>query len=134
MAYKCKVGTIKGSDYAEVMKKARQIFHGLEKNPKREAHIRSAYFRDQKIFLNSFWGHLNTKSPRDKMRRLRFYSCAIELIMNSRLDPEIPFKNEDERLYRFSGLSADGQLFTVQIREELKTSKKYFTSVFPRID
>lgn len=127
--YRCKQEIIKATDYAETVKKARRIYHDLER--KRDPFVRSAYFEKDKIFINTFWDHLKPKPQRDRRRRLKFYGCALELIQRSRVKPESPFRTKSENLYRFSGESADGQKFVVQIREESKTGRKYFTSVFP---
>ena len=129
--YKCKRAVIKGENYAEIVKKARRIYHELTRQTKRDPFIRSSYFDKEKVFLNPFWSHINIKRQKDRKRRLVFYGCAIELIIENRTLPDIPFKSKTEQLFRFKGVSADGQEFTVQIREELRTGKKYFTSVFP---
>ncbi len=129
--YKCKQETIRGENYAEIVRKARRIYHDLSRQTRRDPFIRSPHFNKEKVFLNSFWDHLNTKRQKDRKRRLKFYGCAIELIERNRLRPGAPFKSKTEQLFRFKGISADGQQFIVQIREELKTGRKYFTSVFP---
>lgn len=36
-----------------------------------------------------------------------------------------------EALHRFAGLTKDKELFYVQIKEDLRTDRKYFMSVFP---
>lgn len=129
--YQCKQELIKGDNYAEIVKKARRIYHILSRQTRRDPFVRSPYFNKEKVFLNSFWNHLNTKRQKDRKRRLVFYGCAIELIVENRTQPDTPFKSKNERLFRFKGVSADEHQFTVQIREELSTGKKYFTSVFP---
>ena len=129
--FKCKQEVIKGENYAEIVRKARRIYHTHSRQTRRDPFVRSPYFNKEKVFLNTFWNHINTKRQKDRKRRLVFYSCAIELIEGSRIQPEAPFKSKTEQLFRFQGLSADSQQFIVQIREELKTGKKYFTSVFP---
>jgi len=129
--YKCKLETIRGENYAEIVRKARRIYHDLSRQTRRDPFIRSFYFNKEKVFLNSFCGHLNTKRQKDRKRRLKFYGCAIELIERNRLRPEAPFKSKSEQIFRFKGVAADSQQFIVQIREEMKTGRKYFTSVFP---
>jgi hypothetical protein len=131
-AFNCQSKSLPGSQYAELAKQARKLFHEIEKMTKRQPYIRSPYFDKEKIFLNSFWQHLEKKGLRDKARRLKLYNCAIELIGNSRLGPSNePYKSDTEILYRFLGLSADNRKFVVQIREDRKSGQKYFSSVFP---
>ena len=69
------------------------------------------------------------------MRRLRFYGCALDLIRNSKKQPELaPIDDLDkstETLYRFFGQSKDGERFAVQIKEDKRSGEKYFISVFP---
>lgn len=129
--YRCRQGVVGGKDYAEIVRKARHIYHDIARQTKREPFIRSAYFDKDKVFLNSFWTHLNTKRQNDRKRRLRFYACALELIQNTRIKPEIVHETMSELIYRFSGLTASEESFIVQIRQETKNGRKYFTSVFP---
>lgn len=123
-----------GSDFREVYSKATNIFDTIKKKSKRKTHIRSAYFKKQKIFLDYFWSHMfNNTNPRDRLRRLKYYAAALELIRKSTLDPESkenPNKS-GEILHRFGGQTKDGHLFVVQIKEIKKSSQKYFISVFP---
>ncbi len=45
--------------------------------------MRSAYFNKEKIFLDLFWTHLFMKqNQRDRLRRIKFFAVAIDLIMN----------------------------------------------------
>lgn len=116
------------------MKLARQEFHYIQKRtPRRQAHVRSLYFGKDKVFINQFWDHLNQKNRRDKVRRLRLYTCAIDLICNTRLVPDTTQNpnNSDESLHRFGGKTATGELFYVQIKENKKSNRKDFMSVFP---
>ncbi|MDP3992906.1 MAG: hypothetical protein Q8Q05_01690 [bacterium] len=130
--YRCKTKTLPGTQYAELNRAARKIFHEIEKKTKRQPYIRSPYFDKDKIFIKSFWDHLVTKGMRDKARRVKFYSCALELIKeNKSSKPEKIFESKREEIYRFAGISADERKFSIQIRHDLKTGHKYFTSVFP---
>ena len=36
-----------------------------------------------------------------------------------------------ELVHRFAGITADGELFYVQIKEDKRSDNKYFMSVFP---
>ena len=96
--------------------------------------MRSAYFDKQKIFLGLFWQHLHEKeNVRDKVRRLKYYPCAIELIQKSRVEPtskENP-NRPGEIVHRFAGSTPDNELFFVQIKEDKRTNQKLLMSVFP---
>ncbi len=129
--YQCKTKIFSGTDYAEVLAPARQLFHQYEANTRRQANIRSPLFGKDKVFLAAFWEHLAKKNRKDKTRRLKFYACALELITKANIPPESePYKDKQARLYRYRGQVAGGQRFTVQISQN-KNGRKYFTSVFP---
>jgi len=133
IVYKTKTQKFGGTSYKEVIKKARKAFHDIEKRSKRSAYLRSAYFKKEKIFLNLFWDHINQKSPRDRVRRLKFLDCAFELIENSVHKPASKKNpnNKNEILHRFGGITSAGELYYVQIKESVKTGRKDFVSVFP---
>ena len=132
--YQTKAGKIPGTDFREVNGKAMEIFDVIKNRSKRKPHIRSAYFRKQKVFLDFFWNHIHTnKNPRDRLRRLKYFEAALKLIRESRLSPESkenPNKS-GEILHRFAGKTKEGDVFMVQIKEFKKNSQKYFISVFP---
>jgi len=70
---------------------------------------------------------------KEKVKRLKYFSAAIEVIKNSRNKPIIkqnPNK-KTEILYRFAGLTKEKYFFLVQIKEDKKNDKKYFMSCFP---
>jgi hypothetical protein len=132
--YKSKSLIIPGTSLGEVIKTARKQYHTIQKRtPRRVPYVRSKYFTKDKIFINSFWDHANQKSPKDRVRRIKLFPCAIEIIRNSPLAPDTVQNpnNPDESLHRFYGQSADGIFFTVQIKENKKTGRKDFISVFP---
>jgi hypothetical protein len=133
IVYKTKAKKLGGTSYREVIKKARFAYNEIEKRSKRIAHLRSAYFKKEKIFINLFWDHLNQKSPKDRVRRLKLLPCAFELIEGSTRKPtsKINPNNNKEILHRFGGITADEELFYVQIKEIIKTGRKDFISVFP---
>lgn len=132
--YQTKAGKIPGTDFHEVHKKAFDLYEQIRRRTKRRAYIRSIYFKKDKIFLALFWEHLWDKHKwQDRMRRLKFYAAALELIQNSRSEPkskENPNK-PGEMLHRFAGSSKEKELFYVQIKEDKSTGQKYFISVFP---
>jgi hypothetical protein len=132
--YKTKYGKIAGSSHAEVLRLARYEYHKAQKRtPRRQAHIRSSYFKKDKIFINQFWDHLSQKHPRDQLRRLKFYLCALDLIRNTNLAPDTIFSKDDlgTLLHRFHGITKDGERFSVQIKQNKRTDRKDFISVFP---
>lgn len=133
--YKCKQDRLPGSSYKELIKLARREYHTIQsRSPRRIPYVRSAYFTKDKIFINNFWDHLSQKNAKDRVRRLRLYSCAIELIRNSKYTPltlQNP-NNIDETLHRFDGDTSSGDKFSVQIKENKKTNRKEFISCFPR--
>lgn len=132
--YRCKAEQLRGSSLDEIMKQARRDYHTIQKrSPRRAPYVRSSYFRKDKVFINNFWDHLNQKSPRERVRRLKLYRCAIELIRNNTYASD-SFQNPvnaDEMLHRFYGISGEGQKFAVQIKDNKKTNRKDFLSVFP---
>ena len=133
-AYQTKIRKLTGTDFREVHQKAFDFYRQLKRKTKRRPYIRSAFFQKQKIFLELFWHHLfEKKNWRDRVRRLKYFPCAIELIQHSRFEPaskENPNK-PSEILHRFAGRTKDGDLFFVQIKENKRTSQKWLISVFP---
>jgi len=130
--YKTKSKKISGTSYGEIMRNAFKVFDEIKKKTKRRPYIRSAYFKKEKVFLDYFREHLFQKLPKERVRRLRYFKAACELIKDSKLGPVE--KNESfekkEVLYRFAGLTAEKDLFYVQIKEDKRT-RKYFMSCFP---
>lgn len=131
--FRVKARKLAGSDYEEVYRKAYQIYKPLKNRTRRRPYIRSAYFNKQKIFLRLFWEHLSQKFLRERVRRLKYFACALELMQHSRCEP-VSKENVDrtsEILHRFEGETSDGEHFFVQIKEQKKDGGKWFMSVFP---
>jgi len=135
--YQAKSNKLAGSNYKEVRESAMFVFHKIASKTKRKPYVRSAYFREnkkkQKIFFDYFWEHLFQKNPKERMKRLKYFQAALEVIAESRNHP-IAEKNhykKNETLYRFSGLTRDKSLFFVQIKKDEKTGKRYLMSCFP---
>jgi hypothetical protein len=129
--YQCKNKKLSGTSYGAIYPHAMAIFRKIKSKTKRRPYARSAYFKKEKVFLDYFWEHLHQKNMRDKVRRLKFYACAIELIEKSKCEPKVmenPNK-KTEILYRFSGKSKERETFTVQIKKD-KRKQKFFMSVF----
>lgn len=132
--YHTKIAKLKGTDYHEVCRRAHNYYSELNRGNRRKPYARSTYFNKDKIFLELFWHHLFEKKNRgDRIRRLKFLPCAIELIKKSHINPTSK-ENVDkpkEILHRFEGMSLEKDLFFVQIKEEKKSGKKWLMSVFP---
>lgn len=132
--YHAKSAKLKGTSYREVLKKAFTYYRAIQNTTKRKPYVRSSYFNKSKIFLELFWHHLFiNKNRADRVRRMRFLPCSIELIRKSHIHPtfkENPNK-AGEILYRFKGLSPEKDLFFVQIKEHKRSGKKWLISCFP---
>lgn len=131
--YKSKLQKIPGRSYIDVERAARALHNKHAHSTKRTPYIKSAYFDKDKIFIDVFWSHLNQKPRADRKRRLKLYAAALDLIQNSRMAP-VDKRNpngKNETVYRFAGITANDELFYVQIKQDNKTSSKYFMSVFP---
>lgn len=130
--FQTKAKRASGTNYGEVYGKAKKAYQTIADKTKRRPYIRSPYFKKDKIFLDYFWEHLHQKNWKDRIRRLKLYACALELIKNSRDEP-ITKQNPNkpsETLHRFAGITKDKELFFVQIREDKKRKQKDFMSVF----
>jgi len=125
---------VSGEDLRIIYKKSYSFYKNLKAKTRRMPYVRSAYFNKEKIFLELFWRHLNDKKNfRDKVRRARYFPCAIELIEKTRIEPmsrENPNKRS-EIFHRFLGVSRDKYLFVVQVKERKKSGNKWLMSVFP---
>ncbi len=132
--YQTKTKKLSETNYSEVKKHAAFILNQIKKRTKRRPYIRSAYFNKQKIFFDYFWIHLSQKNLRERIRRLRYFPCALDLIRNSRIVP-VSIENADNRnemLHRFTGKTKDKEVFFVQIKESKRGDKKYLMSCFPK--
>ncbi|MFH1482006.1 MAG: hypothetical protein ABIE46_00630 [Patescibacteria group bacterium] len=132
--YKTKISKLSGSDYKEVSKKAFGLYTEIKKKTKRRPYVRSVYFNKSKIFIELFWLRIwENQNFRDKIRRIKYFPCAIELIQKCKFDPaskQNPNKST-EVLHRFAGTTKENDLFYVQIKEDKKTGEKWLMSVFP---
>jgi len=123
-----------GTSYSELVRNARRTFHKIQRlTPRRQAYVRSAYFSKDKVFVTLFWDHLKQKHTAEQLRRLKFYDPAIDLLRHTTASPETIFSkdNMDVLLHRFYGETKDGFRFFVQIKEQKRTGRKDFISVFP---
>src|SRR3989338_9964403 len=131
-AYPVKSPPLSGTDFHEIRRQSFGLYQEIKRKSKRRPHVRSAFFEKDKIFLEIYWQHLFDQSNwRDRMRRLRFYPCAIELIQHSRFEPtskENP-NNRSEIFHRFTGITRDHVIFHVQIKEDKNTDQKFLISI-----
>jgi len=134
ISYKSKYGKLPGSSYNELAPLARKEYQLIKKLTKRQPYVRSSYFTKDKIFLSLFWEHLAQKHRADRASRLKLYLCALDLLRHSKLAPDTIFSadNRDVLLHRFLGETKDGELFYVQVKENKRTGRKDFMSVFPK--
>lgn len=132
--YKTRYGKLPGSSYDEVAPLARKEFQRIKRLTKRQPYVRSAYFARDKIFLSLFWEHLAQKHRGDRTSRLKLYLCAIELLRHSKHAPDTIFSagNLHTMLHRFTGETNEGEQFYVQVKEDKRTGRKDFMSVFPK--
>lgn len=132
--YQARAKKLPGTSYKEIYKYAITLFREIRRKTKRRPYIRSAYFNKEKIFLGLFWQHLEDHLHyNDRVRRLKYFVCGLELIQNSKLSPaskENPHK-PSEMLHRFTGLDKNGEMFHVQIKEDKHTREKFLISIFP---
>lgn len=131
--YKSKKKIIPGKNYRDLLKISLTIYKVITLRTKRNPYIRSAYFGKQKIFLGLFWSHLYQKYEKDRVRRLRYFDCAMDLVRYSTYSPTSinNNKNKNEILHRFFGMVKTGEKFIVQIKENKKTNRKDLISIYP---
>ena len=132
--YKTKAKKFPGTYFRIVHKQAFGLYIKISKKTKRRAYIRSAYFDKEKIFLDLFWHHLFEKPNwRNRVKRIQYYACALELIQNSSFKPNCARNpnNSQEMLYRFYGTTPNAEFFCVQIKETKKKKQKFLISIYP---
>lgn len=133
-AYRTKSVKIPGTEFGEVHQKALNLYRQIKTHSKRRTYVRSAYFKKDKIFIDIFWHHLFEKPNwKDRVRRLKFFPAAIEVIRHSKFIPasEENRNKRSEMLHRFAGITDDNELFYVQIKEEINSGQKFLISIFP---
>lgn len=130
--YQSRYSKLTGSSYLELERKARKLYNEVAKRTKRNAYIRSKYFKKDKIFIKLFWEHLSQKKQGDRRRRLEYYQCALDALRNTDVKPEIkPNPNhKNEIVYRFFARTKEGSQFYIQVKQD-KRGNKHFISVFP---
>lgn len=128
------MGLLPGTSYEEVQAIARKEHNKVIALTKRQPYVRSAYFNKSKIFLSVFWEHTMQKGRKTRTKRLKLYSAAIDLMRNSRHEPEtIIEKNSlSVLLHRFYGITKDGIEYCVQVKQNKRSGRLDFMSVFER--
>ena len=133
-AYQTKTAKLVGTDFREVHEKVLAFYRLIKKGTRRKPYVRSAYFKKDKVFLDLFWAHLFEKQNwRDRVRRMKFFPAAIELIRKSKTEPiskENP-NRKSEILHRFAGITSKQDIFYVQIKENKQGGAKWLMSVYP---
>lgn len=74
------------------------------------------------------------KHPKERRKRLKFYKAAIDLLRHATETPDTIFdaKNKDTLLHRFHGITKEGKEYSVQVKEDKRSGRKDFMSVFDR--
>lgn len=132
-AYQCKTKSLSGHRFVDIIPQARKLLRALQKQTKRRSYVRSTYFHKDKIFFDFFWQHMQGKSVVDRARRLKYLSCALELLQKSRIDP-ITFMDENHPgviKHEFRGNAPDGTIFSVIVQEDRKTNRKQLLTLYP---
>jgi hypothetical protein len=133
--YQSKASQIPGTSYKDVCAVARREHNKIENSTKRNPYVRSTYFTRQKIFISPlFWNHLSQKHLKNQTKRLKLYNAAIDLMRKSRCEPDTVFDggNKSVLLHRFYGVTKDKVEFCVQVKENKRTGRKDFMSVFDK--
>lgn len=131
--YQSKAALLPGTSYNEVLPLARREYGKIENLTKRQPYVRSAYFSKNKIFVYLFWPHVLQKNIEKRTKRLRLFNAAIDLLRKSRCEPYTIIRHGNY-LHRFSGVTKDGKEFYVQVKQDKKTGRLDFISVFPKKD
>jgi hypothetical protein len=132
--YQSKTRLLPGTSYEEVQNVARKEHRKVIAFTKRQPYARSAYFNKNKVFLSVFWEHTMQKNRNIKTSRLKLYTAAIDLIRNSRHNPEtiIEKNNPSILLHRFYGITKEGVEYCVQVKQHKRTGRLDLMSVFKR--
>lgn len=130
--YQSKAGLLPGSSRDEVLKLARKEQKKIENLTMRQPYVRSKYFTNDKIFIAAFMNHTMQKGPKTQTERLKLYLAAVDLLRNTRHEPETILKADLPKviLYRFYGVAKDGIKFCVQVKQDKRTGRKDFMSAF----
>jgi len=131
--YHSRYTRLHGSSYKEIYPQALSRYRRIQGKTKRQPYVRSSYFAKDKVFLTYFWQHLRQKNDQDRVRRLKYFDAALDVIRNTTFPPTTKQNPQDkyEKLHRFFGSTKDKQKFCIQIKENTKTERKDLISIFP---
>lgn len=131
--FRCTRDLLQGKQLKKILPHARALFRDFERKTKRRPHVRSTYFSNEKIFFDYFWSDLKKKIPSERARRLKLLPCAFELLQKTRQEPLTIDDITDPHmlLHRFAGITPQGSIFYVQVKQNKRTGAKQFLSVFP---
>ncbi len=136
--FKSKASSISGSSYNEVIGRVRKEEDKIRRLTMRRPYVRSSYFVEgknkSKVFIENFLPHIMQKGRKTRVKRLKLYNGAIDLLRNSRHEPEVILKSDlpAHILYKFHGVTKDGVQFCVQVKQHKRTGRKDFMSVYPK--
>ena len=130
--YKTKKAKYAGTSFSEIRKNAEYDYKNIILYTERSPYIRSKYFHREKIFLSLFWRHLFDKNEKERIIRLRFFNCAIDLLRNTTYNPVTRenYKQKNELLHRFTGVVGRDH-FVVQVKENKRSKRKDLISIYP---
>jgi hypothetical protein len=130
--FQSKYNEMAGTSYCELINKAHAIVNALNPNHRRKENVHCGYYSGEKIFFEYFWQHQSNKPPADKMRRIRFFQCAVDLLQNTTYAPNIEpsGKNSSELWLSFYGKTKSGVKFVVHLKSNQR-GNKYLMSIFP---
>ena len=132
--FQSKYNVLPGSDLEELASAARKVYKQAVGKSRRLPSVNSKckLFKTPRVFLDLYWPHLNQKPPRERFRRIGLYQCALDTIRNSRISPVVAQSGDGKSIYyRFYGVTRAGIKFCVQIKEDRKSGRKHFMSVYP---
>lgn len=133
--FKSKASLLAGTSYEEVIINARREQKKIEKLTKRNPYVRSRYFNKDKIFISPlFMTHIMQQKYTVRTERLKLYNAAIDLLRNTRCEPETIIKKSDLSvlLHRFYGVTKEGIEYCVQVKQHKRSGRKDFMSVYRR--
>lgn len=116
--YQCKVSEVTARGNNRVIKQAREFIDVWKSEcPGSRPYVRVKFLgKKQRVFIDDFHYHIETKSLKDMVGRYRLIPCVKELLQYSSDEPSI---TKDENLM-LEGQTPTGDKFIVVIRPEKK--------------
>jgi hypothetical protein len=114
--YHCKTPPISSRKSGRVVAEARRLIKEWRReSPGSRPYVKVKFLGGrQKVFIDDFHYHIESKNLRDKVGRYRLVPCVMELLRNS---IDAPRLTEDGNLM-LEGLTVEGVRFRVVIRPE----------------